>query len=45
MGFWYMVKKLKNTKGTGTDEKYTCEQIIYTKTGPNTFSKIADVHL
>lgn len=37
-----MVKKTNDS--AGTNAKYTCEQVIYTKTGPNTFDKVADVH-
>lgn len=43
MGFWYLSRKLNNPQAT--DERYVCEEVIYTATGPNTFSKVADVHL
>lgn len=43
MGFWTLVRKV-NTK-QGTDERYVCEEVVYTQTGPNTFNKQADVHL
>lgn len=44
MGFWYMVRKTNSSQSQGTNDRYTCEQVIYTKTGANTFDKVADVH-
>lgn len=43
MGFWTVVRKVNSTEGT--DDRYMCEEVIYTKTGPNTFNKVSDVHL
>lgn len=43
MGMWYVVKMVNNANLT--DYKYTCEEVIYTPTGYNTFGKMADVQL
>lgn len=42
MGFWYLVRKVNNSKGV--EERYQCEEVIYSPTGKNTFKKVADVH-
>lgn len=38
-----MVRIIKNADGK--NQRFTCEEAIYTKTGANTFNKVADVHL